>query len=353
MQTPIRHVPGHPRRPRGRWQEIWTGFRVVCTCLVALAILVEPLVATAQPPGKLPRIGVILTSTVPGPSCSFPNFLQALHELGYVEGQTISVVWRCAGGSDDQARALAVEVVQLGVDIIVTTSHAPTVAAKTATSSIPIVFAGGGDPLVPPALVASLAHPGGNVTGVTNHASRAFFAQYFDLLLQATPGVTQVALLLNRRSAYKANVSQPVEAAAQAVGVTLHRVEVESPDDFEAAFAAMTRQGIGALIVSSAPFFNRYTAQLAALAATHRLPAIAAPPSFAAQGGLMAYQSSPTERWRRVASFVDRILKGAKPAELPVEIPMKYDLIINLKAAQALGLTLPPGLLLLADEVIK
>jgi len=321
--------------------------------LLVLGILVASLTSTAQPPGKLPRIGVLLTSNVPGPSCSAPDFLRALHELGYVEGQTISFVWRCAGGSDDQARAFAVEFVHLGVDIIVTTSRAPTVAAKTATSTIPIVFSGGGDPLAPPVLVASLAHPGGNVTGVTNHASTAFFAQYLDLLLQATPGVIQVALLLNRRSAFNDDVAQPVEAAAQAVGVALHRVEVESPDDFEAAFAAMTRQGIGALIVSSAPFFGRYTAQLAALAATHRLPAIAPQPAFAAQGGLMAYQASPTERWQRVASFVDRILKGAKPAALPVEIPMKYDLILNLKAAQALGLTLPPALLVLADEVIK
>ena len=325
---------------------------VACTVTLALAILMGPLAANAQPPVKVPRIGVIVTQGVPGPSCSLRYFVLGLQELGYVEGQTIIIEWRCAEGRDDSAREFAGELVQLGVDIIVTTSLAPSQAAKAATSTIPIIFGAGGDPVVG-GLVASLARPGGNVTGVSNLADNAFFAKHLELIREAAPGVTRVALLLYRHSAFNATLSKPVEVAARSMGVDLQLVEVDGPDDFEAAFAAMTRQGVGALLVSFSPFLGAHSAQIADLAVKSRLPAIAGGRSFAEQGLLLSYSSSPADRWRRVASYVDRILKGAKPADLPVEMPMKYDLVINLKTARALGLTMPPTLLMLADEVIQ
>ena len=318
---------------------------------LALGILVAPLSTEAQPASKLPRIGVIVTSGVP-PSCSIRPFLDALQALGYVEGQTINIAWRCAEGRDDRARALAVALVQLGVDLIVTTSRGPTEAAKAATSTIPIVFTAGGDPVAAPALVASLAHPGGNVTGVSNLTDHAFFAKPLDLIREAVPGVTRMALLSSPPNPYRAIVDQPVEDAARAGGIELQRVEVEGPDDFEAAFAAMARQGVGALMVSFSVFTVHY-AQIADLAVKYRLPAIAGGRAFAEQGGLMAYGASQAERWRRVASFVERILKGAKPADLPVERPTKFELVINLKTAKALGITVPPSLLARADEMIE
>jgi putative ABC transport system substrate-binding protein len=310
-----------------------------------------PLAAMAQPPVKVPRIGVILTQGIPGPSCSLHYFVVGLQELGYVEGQTINIEWRCAEGRDDRAREFAGELVRLGVNIIVTSSLAPSQAAKAATSTIPIIFGGGGDP-VAGGLVASLARPGGNVTGVSNLVDNAFFAKQLELLREVVPHVRRVALLLYRHSAFNADLSNPVVEAARTVGIDVQLVEVEGPHDFEAAFAAMTRQGVGAFLVSASPFLATYRAQIADLAVKNGLPAIASR-SFAEHGLLMAYNSSPADRWRRVASYVDRILKGAKPADLPVEMPMKYELVINLKIAKALGLTIPQTLLILADEVIQ
>jgi putative ABC transport system substrate-binding protein len=289
---------------------------------------------------------------VPRPSCSHHNFVRGLQELGYREGQNIIIEWRCAEGRDDRAREFAVELVQLGVDLLVTTSRAPSLAAKAATQTIPIVFGGGGDP-VEAGLVASLARPGGNVTGVSTLMNHAFFAKQLELVREAVPGVTRMALLLYRHSEFNAVLSQPVEEAARSVGVDLQLVAVDGPHDFETVFSAMTRQGVGALLVSFSPFFPIYTAQLADLASKHRLPAIAPTRSFAEQGGLMSYSESGAERYRRMASHVDRILKGAKPADLPVELPMKYDLVINLKTAKALGLTIPPTLLFQATDVIR
>jgi putative ABC transport system substrate-binding protein len=274
-----------------------------------------------------------------------------LHELGYVEGQTIIIEWRCAEGRTELAHQFAGELVQLGVDVIVSGGRAASLAAKHGTSTIPIIFVGIGDPV--PELVPSLAQPGANVTGVTNIPDAAFFAKHLELLREAVPDLTSVALLLVARDPFNASRIQPVETAARGAGMDLRLVEVEGPQDFEAAFAGMTRQGVGALLVSFTPFLITHHAQIADIAAKSRLPAIANNRQFAEWGGLMSYAASPGEGMRRAASYLDRILKGAKPADLPVELPTKFHLAINLKTAQALGLTIPSSLLLHADEVFR
>jgi putative ABC transport system substrate-binding protein len=342
-------VHGDRGHAGGRRQE--TSFWL-STVVLALAIFVVPLAADAQPPVKVPRIGFLWTGGFPNPSCSHPDFVRGLHELGYVEGENIIIAWRCAEGMTDRARQFAGELVQLGVDVIVSVGLAGSQAAKAATSTIPIIFGGSGDPVVG-GLVPSLARPGGNVTGVSNIPGHEFFATHLALLMEAVPGITRVALLLYALDPFHANRTPPVETAARASGVHLNLVEVEAPHDFEAAFSAMTRQGVNALLVSFTPFLGTHHAQIVDLAAKSRLPAIAGNRRFAEQGGLMSYGVRQADLWRRVASYLDRILKGAKPADLPVELPTTYELVINLKTAQALGLTIPPSLLFRADEVIR
>jgi len=317
---------------------------------LALGLLVTPLAAEAQPAGKMPRIG-FLRDGGSHLSCSHTNFLRALHELGYVEGRNISIEWRCAEGKDERARQFAGELVQLGVDLIVCSSRVGSLAAKAATSTLPIIFFAGGDPV--PALVASLARPGANVTGATNIVGWEFFAKHLQLLMEAVPGVTRVALLLSAGDPFNAERMTPVETAARAVGVHLHPVEVEVPHGFEVAFSAMTRQGVGGLLVGFDAKLNMHGAQIADLAAKTQLPAIAERREFAEQGGLMSYGASFAYLWQQVADYVDRILKGAKPADLPVVLPTKHELVINLKTAQALGLTIPPTLLFQADEILR
>ena len=314
---------------------------------LALSLLVALLAAEAQPTSKVPRIGVLETAGQ-RLSCSTPDFLKALHELGYVEGRTIMIEWRCPEKTE-QLHQFAHELVQLGVDVLVSHSRAGTLALKAMTHTIPIVFQGGGDPV--PEIVPNLAHPGGNVTGVANIAGNEIFAKQLELLREAVPGMTRVALLLVAGDPFNADRTTPVETAARAVGVQVHCVEVAGSDDYEDTFAAMAHQGVDGLLVSFTPLFGTHSAQLGELAAKYRLPAIFSSRAFAVQGGLLSHY--PVDLWRPAASYVDRILKGAKPADLPVQLPTKYALVINLKTAQALGITLPSTLLIQADEVIR
>jgi putative ABC transport system substrate-binding protein len=277
--------------------------------------------------------------------------LRRLRELGYVEGQNILIELRCAELNDERARQFARELVQLGVDVIVADTRMAALHTKAATTTIPIVFIAGGDPV--PELVPSLARPGGNVTGVSNLPDWDFFAKHLELLKTAVPGVTRVALLLSTGDAYNAERITPVERAARAVGVHLHPVEVTVPDGLEAAFSAMTHQGVGGLLVGFDAQLGRHRAQIAELAAKNRLPTIAERREFAEQGGLMSYGVERADMVRRAGTQVDKILKGAKPSELPVEQPTTFNLVINLKTAQALGITISPHLLVLADEVLK
>jgi len=316
-----------------------------------LGLLVAPLAAPAQPAGKVPRIGVLMSGGRPPSSCSNPVFLRELRTLGYVEGQNILIEWRCAELNAERTRQFAGTLVQLGVDAIVANGHMAALAAKAATTTIPIVFIAGGDPV--PELVPSLARPGGNVTGVSYLPGWDFFATHLERLMVAVPGITRVALLLAAEDVYNAVRITPVERAAQAVGVHLHPVEVAVPDGLEAAFSAMTRQGVGGLLVGFDATLDRHHPQIAALAAKSRLPSIAEPRAFAEQGGLMSYGAARGDLVRRAATHLDKILKGAKPADLPVEQPATFELVINLKTAQALGLTIPPALLFQATEILR
>ena len=318
---------------------------------LTLTILVVPLAVDAQLPGKVPSIGFLSTGGL-RQSCSSPVFLHALRERGYVDGRTIRITWRCAEGRTDWPRQFAEELVQLEVDVIISDGLAGSHAVKVATQTIPIIFTGVGDPVAGD-LVPSLTQLSGNLTGVTNIPDHAFFATHLALLREAVPDLTRVALLLYADDPFRTNKLPPVELAAKAVGIDLHLVDVATPDGFEAAFAAMRRQGVGGLLVSFTPFLTTHRTQIAALAAKHRLPAIAHNRPFAEHGGLMAYGWGRAELWRGVVSYLDRILHGAKPADLPVQRPTTFELIINLKAAEALGLTIPPTLLFQATEVIR
>jgi putative ABC transport system substrate-binding protein len=321
---------------------------------LALGILAAPLVADAQQPTKVYRIGWLS----PGFSLSQSNpsveaFRQGLHDLGYVEGQNLLIEWRWAEGSEERLRDLAAELVRLKVDVIVAVSGASaTRAVQHATRTIPIVMAGGSDP-VGEGLVASLARPGGNITGLSN-LNAELPGKRLEILKETVPQSGHVAVLTNPASPTYASAMHNLTGAAQALGLHLHVVELRSPDELDAAFAAMTRAGADALFVQGEPLLlDGLRGRIVDLAATSRLPAMYSWRMYVDAGGLMAYGPSLPDMHRRAAAYVDKILKGAKPADLPVEQPMKFQLVINLKTAKALGLTIPPALLFQADEVIR
>lgn len=316
---------------------------------LTFSILTAPLAAGAQPRAKVPRIGVLASGFPPSDEAARQQspFWQGLYELGWVEGQNIAVEWRYAEEHYDRLPALVAELVELGVDLIVAGDSRAIPAAKQATDTIPIVMTVSGDP-VRSGFVASLARPGGNITGLTN-ISPELAGKRLQFLKEAVPGMVRLAVL--------GPPSHPdwteLAAATQVLGVHLQALEVQRPDEFEQAFAAAMRERVEALIVLPAPLTNRYRRQIVTLAAESRLPAMYALKEYVQVGGLMAYGPSIPALYRRAAYYVDRILKGAKPADLPVEQPMKFEFVINLKTAQTLGLTLPPHLLFFADEVIQ
>jgi putative tryptophan/tyrosine transport system substrate-binding protein len=324
---------------------------IQCFITLALGLLVAPLASDAQPPGKIPRVGILTAVTAPTIEPLQELLRQGLRERGYVEGQHIVLESRSAEGHYERLPALAAEMVARPVDVLVTWGTPATVAAKKATSTVPILFFGVGDP-VGSGLVASLARPGGNVTGVTNLTAE-LSAKQLELLKEVVPGLTQIAVLRNPRNPASAVQLQWTELAAQPLGMQLHVVDVRDPSEFEAAFLSMTRERAGALIVLADTMFLNQRRQIADLALKHRLPATFNWREYAEAGGLIAYGPRLADQWRRVAEFVDKILKDVRPADLPVEQPTTFELVLNLKTAQALGLTLPPTLLLLADEVIR
>ena len=312
---------------------------------VAVGGLVTPLVAAAQPAGKVPRIGVLVFTTVRSYE---PQFRQALREQGYVEGQNIVVEWRAADGRADRARLLADELVRLKVDVIVALTTAAVQAAKEATRTIPIVMVSG-EP-VRTGLVTSLARPGGNVTGVSLLAAE-LSEKRIELLREILPGVTRLATLVNRASPFATPFVEESQAAARKAGVHLRVLDVRQPADVEVAFGTMVKERMGAVIVGSGVAAPEWRTQ--ALALRHRIPAVYFQRQFAEAGGLASFGAHLADANRRAITFVDRILKGAKPADLPVEQPTKFELVINLKTARALGLTIPPSLLARADQVIE
>jgi putative ABC transport system substrate-binding protein len=317
---------------------------------LALGLLSEPLFSDAQEPREMHRIGYLTSRSKP--SRAEKAFWQALRALGYVEGRNIVIERRSANRNLDRFPELAAELVRKKVDVIVVTSVQGSLAAKKATKTIPVVFAIAQEP-VGVGLVASLAQPGGNVTGMTDFA-RELASKRLELLKATVPKLSRLAILLWKPAGpdYVAEMKE-IESAAQALGLQLQLVEARGPDDLENAFSAMTEANANAFIGMTDTRFARNRKRIIELAAKHRLPAVFPGRVFAQVGGLMSYGTNRV-KWRpRLAVYVDKILKGAEPTELPVEQPTKFELVINLKTAKQIGVTIPPKLLYRADEVIK
>jgi ABC-type uncharacterized transport system substrate-binding protein len=323
---------------------------------LALGVLVGPLAAVAQRPTHVYRVGALSGGgPTPGQDPRMEAFLEGMHALGYVEGQNLVLEYRGAEGQYERFPALAAELVRLHVDVLLVGPTSAALAAKDATTTIPIVMAGVGDP-VGSGLVASLARPGGNVTGLSVLQPEVVGKQ-LEVLKVVLPTVSRVAVLWHPANPGNALGVKAADVEAQALGVQLHLLEARGPEAFDSAFAAMTRAHAGALLVLGDPMFRQHRSRLAELAATSHLPTMHQVASVRRAcmeaGGLISYGVDIRENHRRAATYVDKILKGAKPADLPVEPPPKFELVINLKTAQALGLTIPPALLSRADEVIR
>jgi len=320
---------------------------------LAGGLLAAPLAVSAQQPAKIARIGFLATNLAANPHTR-EAFLQGLRDLGYVEGRNVVIEYRDAEGKDDRLPALAAELVALKVDVIVAAAGTlAALAAKQATRTISIVFIAVGDP-VTSGLVTSLPRPGGNLTGLSA-VSPELASKWLELLKQAVSRVSRVAFLWQPGAlgGTDKEVLKEAEVAARALGVRLQFVEARGPADIDKAFSDMTRARAGALAVLSTPMFNSERRRLLDLAAKNRLPTMFSFRGYVDAGGLMSYGPNLADLFRRAATYVDKILKGAKPADLPVEQPTKFELVINLKTAKTLGLTIPPSLLQRADEVIR
>ena len=326
--------------------------RVVLAAGLAGGLLAVPLAATAQPAVKIHRIGFLAYTEPAETNSGFTAFRQGLRDLGWIDGKNVAIEYRWAEGRAERLPDLAAELVRLKVDVILAATTTAAVAAKKATSTVPIVMATASDPEAL-GLVASLARPGGNVTGLSFGVGLGSISKQLELLREALPGVVRVAVLSN-----PANPAQPlfvreVKDAARSLGVQARFLEARGPEDLDGAFARMARERAGALLVISDPVFYRYRERLRDLAARNRLPAMYGIRVYPEAGGLMSYGIDNRDNFRRSTAYVDKMLKGAMPADLPVEQPTKFELVINLKTARALGLTIPPAMLARADQVIE
>ncbi len=319
--------------------------------VLALGLLAAPFPAGAQQPVKIPRIGYLLARTRADTAHLTNAFRQGLRELGYVEGQTIAIEYRWAEGRLEKLPDLAAELVRFKLDVIVTAGEASIRAARQATSTIPIVMATAGDP-VGSGLIASLARPGGNLTGLSILATD-LSGKRLELIKETLPKLSRAAVLWNPDNAVKVLELKETQAAARALGVTLQVAQVRGPNDFEIAFSAITRGRPDALVTLVESLTLLHRARIADFALKSRLPMIAELREFAEAGGLMTYGPSQPDLFRRAATYVDKILKGAKPADLPVEQPMRFEFVINMKTAKTLGLTIPQSILIRADQVIQ
>jgi putative tryptophan/tyrosine transport system substrate-binding protein len=293
------------------------------------------------------RVGVLTSTTH-----FTPAFRHGLRELGYLEGQNVIIEQRSTQGQSSRFPEFINELIRLNVDVLVVSGIAAALAAQRATSTIPIVFLGVSDP-VGQGLVTSLARPGGNITGTSLALGEGFAGKWVELLKEAVPRLSQAAVLWNSTNPVAPTFVNEVQVAARALHVKLELADVRNIAELDHAFAAIAASSTGGLIVTPDPFFFAHRAKLVQFAYSRRLPTIYFFRDFVDDGGLMAYGASLAEAFRRSASYVDRILKGAKPAELPIEQPTKFDLAINLKTAKALGLTIPPSLLARADQIIE
>jgi putative ABC transport system substrate-binding protein len=319
---------------------------------LALGLLLVPLAADAQQTAKVPTLGWLSDGTLGGSGPSLEEaFLHGLRDLGYVEGQTIAIERRDAERQFERLPELAAELVRRKVDVIVTMGVPGTRAAMQATTTIPIVIASAGDP-VGTGLVASLARPGGNVTGLSV-MDPDLTGKHLQLLKEAAPKIARVAVLYNPTFPGTVLSLREAQAAGPVLGLAILPMEVRAPDAFDDAFATMLRLGADALLTFADGFTRVHQSRIFDFATKNRLPVMYGRREFVQDGGLLAYGPSYPHLFRRAAYYVDRILKGAKPADLPVEQPTKFELVINLKTAQELGLTIPPTLLFQADEVIR
>jgi putative tryptophan/tyrosine transport system substrate-binding protein len=323
----------------------------VPSILVAVILLAVGAIAEAQQTKKVPRIGFLTGASAPSVAARLDAFRQGLRELGYVEGKNIVIEYRYAEGKSDRLSALAAELVRLKVDIIATGGPASTRSAKQVTVTIPIVMANDDDP-IGSGFAVSLARPGGNITGLSTLSSEISGKQ-LELLKEAVPRLSRVGVLGDVIRPGIAQALREINVAADAFGVQLQYLEVRGFKDIENAFRDASKERADAILVLGSPVLNSQRKQVADLAVKSRLPAIYRNLDFVEDGGLMAYGVSIADLFRRAATYVDKILKGARPADLPIEQPKKFELIINLNAAKQIGLTIPPNVLVRADKVIK
>jgi putative tryptophan/tyrosine transport system substrate-binding protein len=322
--------------------------------LVAVALTIgsfSVLIATAQESKVRRTVGYLGTSSPSLEAAHVAAFRESLRQLGYVEGQNLIIAYRWAEGDEERFPVLARELVSLKPDVIVTAGTAAVLALKEATASIPIVTALAGDP-VAGGLVSSLAKPGGNVTGLAL-LTEELEPKRLEILKQVVPGLARVAILLNPVNPYSAIAWKRTQPAAEALGVKLQRLEARDPNDLDRALAASTAARPQGLLVSGDRFLFAYRAAIIRFAAQNRLPAVFPWREMAQEGGLMAYGPDIAENYRRATAYVDKIFKGAKPADLPIEQPTKFEFVINLKTAKVLGLTIPSSVLLRADETLQ
>jgi putative ABC transport system substrate-binding protein len=342
-----------PRVRRGTMHRHLTVRTLVVSVALGLVVLclLGPWSAGAQSPGAVPRIGLLETGSLSGRAPLWEAFRQKMRELGYVEGQTVAYEARGGNGSVERLAELAAELARLKVDAIVTGGTEATPAARQATATIPIVMATGTDP-VGLGLVASLARPGGNVTGVTT-LSAELIPKRLEVARQLVPGASRVAILGDAGRAATTVQFRETETAARALGVRLHPVTVRGRAELAGAFSTIAKERPASLLVVGSPMFFGERRFLAQLGMQHRLPTVYSSREYAEAGGLIAYGISLAESFRHAAVYVDKILKGAKPADLPVEQPTKFELVVNFKTAKALGLTIPQSILSRADEIIR
>jgi putative ABC transport system substrate-binding protein len=319
---------------------------------LAGGLLAAPRASEAQQPAKIARLGILGAGSAAG--VRLEAFVQGLRDLGYVEGRNLVIEYRNHEGKEERLPALAAELVALKVDVILAVSTLPALAAKEVTWTLPIVFAAAADP-VTSGLVTSLARPGGNVTGMSAVAPE-LVGKCLELLKQAVPGVSRVAILWQPGAPDERtdkDMLKEAEVASRTLGVRLQAVKARRPEDVERAFSDVSKARAGALIVLTSVMFINERRRLVDLAAKNRLPTVYPQRDFVDVGGLMSYGPNGPDLFRRAATLVDKVLRGAKPGDLPIEQPTKFELVINLKTAKALGLTIPPSLLGRADEVIQ
>jgi len=312
------------------------------------SILGAPLVGEAQQAGKVPRVG-LLTAGVS--QDRIDAFREGLRQLGYLEGQNIAIEMRSSEGKSERLPSLATELVNLNVSVIVTSSSDTTRAAQDATTTIPIVMALSGDP-VGAGFAASLARPGGNITGFTTLVT-GLYTKRLQLMREAVPKLRRVAALWRRENPSHRAIVKEIEEAASSLGLQVHLAEVRNPSELQQAFSAITKARVGAFLVPGDNMFDVVKGQLLDLASRNQLPAMYAAKTYVEVGGLMSYAADQNDLFHRAAGYVDRILKGAKPGDLPIQQPTKFEFFINLKTANALGLAIPRTLILQADKVIE